>query len=126
MSWPQRDLQEAWQVVANIWQHGTAGIPERGSVGLRMLLTGSAGTLVSTPPSKSAAADTVTWMEETALMLQICILLLSHKGRKWTFDALDTVLAVVLVLTLLGIVVGLPLGEQAWAVLAVPAAFQHT
>eukprot|EP00891_Asterochloris_glomerata_P005400 jgi/Astpho2/5400/Aster-07352 len=41
---------------------------------------------------------------------QICVLLLSHKGRKWTFDALDTVLAVVLVLTLLGIVVGLPLG----------------
>ena len=55
-------------------------------------------------------------MEETALMLQICVLLLSHKGRKWTLDALDTVLAVVLVFTLLGIVVGLPLGEQAWSV----------
>lgn len=58
-------------------------------------------------------------------MLQICVLLLSHKGRKWTFDALDTVLAVVLVLTLLGIVVGLPLGERAWSVLALPAACPH-
>ena len=64
-------------------------------------------------------------MEETALMLQICVLLLSHKGRKWTLDVLDTVLAVVLVFTLLGIVVGLPLGEQAWCVLALPAACQH-
>ena len=58
-------------------------------------------------------------------MLQICFLLLSHKGRKWTLDALDTVLAVVLVVTLLSIVVGLPLGEQAWCVLAVPTACQH-
>ena len=55
MSWPQQDLREAWQIAGNIWQHGTAGIPERGSVGLRMLLMGSAGTLllaqVSMPPA---------------------------------------------------------------------------
>ena len=129
MSWPQQDLQQAWQIVVNIWQHGPSGIPERGSVGLRMLLMGSAATLllaqVSTPPSMRAAADIVTWMEETAVVLQICVLLLSHKGRKWTFDALDTVLAVVLGVTLLGIVVGLPLGEQTWSVLTLSAACQH-
>ena len=49
----------------------------------------------------------------TSLAGVVCIALaLSRRGRKLSWDSVETVLASILILTLLGVVLGLPLGTR--------------
>lgn len=65
----------------------------------------------------------------TLAALNLVLILLAPRGRKFIFDAVETVLAIALVAVLLAVVLGLPLGEPprpralcAWHLAACPQA----
>lgn len=46
------------------------------------------------------------------LLPNLLVVLASRKGRKLIFDTVETILAIILVILLLSIVLGLPVGES--------------
>lgn len=68
-----------------------------------------AGTLA--PPDDAQMAALVS-SALLALVVNVALALLLPKGRKLVFDTVETVLAIALIIVLVGVVLGLPLGER--------------
>lgn len=66
-------------------------------------LSADSGSLMS-----SSVGSTVVWL----LLVNLVLVLITRRGRKLVFDVVETLLACILVVFLLTIVLGLPVGEH--------------
>ncbi|CAL8470854.1 g10396 [Coccomyxa elongata] len=62
------------------------------------------------PSSANLTLSTVLTSIGAVLLANLLVILASRKGRKLVFDTVETILAIVLVILLLSIVLGLPVG----------------
>ncbi|BDA45550.1 hypothetical protein COCOBI_07-3370 [Coccomyxa sp. Obi] len=62
------------------------------------------------PSSADLTFSTVLTSIGAVLLANLLVILASRKGRKLVFDTVETILAIVLVILLLSIVLGLPVG----------------
>lgn len=64
------------------------------------------------PTSADLTLGTVSTSLGAVLLANLLVILASRKGRKLAFDTVETILAIVLVILLLSIVLGLPVGTS--------------